>query len=194
MQSTLALAVCLSAVAILHRLAWPVVAVATENLGETAPCTCCYDAASEERRDDMNAECNVDGYVGSSVMYEDEYVRVWNFTLAPGETTSMHRHDHDYHFVVLRPSQLAVYGEGGERLFDFRAEGTIGFTVSGDLLDPIGLELPFDVPRVHAARNIGGDYYHEILFESKKGELLREHLDVARAIVAATDDAARSEI
>ena len=81
--------------------------------------------------------------------------------------TSMHRHDHDYHFIAMNPTQLEVYGEDGSRLFDFRAEGVLGFKVEGDFLKPIGIELPWLVPVVHAAKNIGDDYYYEILFESK---------------------------
>jgi hypothetical protein len=102
------------------------------------------------------------------LIYEDEAVRVWNFTLAPGAITSMHRHDYDYHFVAIKPTQLEVYGENGSRLFDFRAEGTLGFTIEGDYLKPRGIELPWPVPRVHAAKNIGPDDYYEILFESKQ--------------------------
>uniref|UniRef100_A0A7S4QK43 Cupin 2 conserved barrel domain-containing protein n=1 Tax=Ditylum brightwellii TaxID=49249 RepID=A0A7S4QK43_9STRA len=115
--------------------------------------------------------CNVDGYVGSDVLYEDEYVRVWNFTLAPGESTSMHRHDYDYHFVAIHPTQLEVYGENGSRLFDFRAEGVLGFKINGQYLEPIGgLELPWPVPRIHSAKNIGDSYYYEILFETKRND------------------------
>lgn len=94
-------------------------------------------------------------------------VRVWNFTLAPGEMTSMHRHDYDYHFVAIKPTQLEVYGEDGSRLFDFTAAGVLGFKLVGDLLEPIGIDLPWPVPRVHAAKNIGESEYLEILFESK---------------------------
>ena len=111
--------------------------------------------------------CEVDGYVGSNLIYEDDFVRVWNFTLAPGEVTTMHRHDYDYHFVAIKPTQLEVYSEQGEVLFDFRAEGVLGFKVNGDFLDPINVKLPFPVPRVHAAKNIGTDFYYEILYESK---------------------------
>ena len=81
--------------------------------------------------------------------------------------TSMHRHDHNYHFIAINPTQLEVYGEDGSRLFDFRAEGVLGFKVEGGFLKPIGIELPWPVPVVHAAKNIGDDYYYEILFESK---------------------------
>ena len=111
--------------------------------------------------------CPVDGYVGSQVILEDELQRVWNFTLLPGQMTSMHRHDYDYSFVAVRPSRLEVFGEGGERLFDFWATGA-AFRVVGDFLEPTGgVTLPWKVPRVHAARNIGTGIYHEILFENK---------------------------
>lgn len=128
----------------------------TEPLGETKPCHA-----------DENQPCEIDGYVGTSVIYEDHLVRVWNFTLAPGEMTSMHAHDYDYHFVAIQPTQLEVWGTNGDRLFDFRAEGVLGFKLSGDLLVPINIELPFPVPRIHAAKNIGDSTYYEILYESK---------------------------
>ena len=141
----------------------PVQAISTSDLGDTNECK--IDATSHEI--DHANPCQVDGYVGSSIIYEDDEVRIWNFTLAPGAMTSMHRHDHDYRFVAITPTQLEVYGESGERLFDFRAEGVLGFKVVGDFLEPIGMELPWPVPRVHAAKNIGPDFYHEILYESK---------------------------
>ena len=131
-------------------------AVVTELLGETKPC--------QEGR-----ICEIDGYVGSKVIYEDDRVRVWNFTLPSGAMTSMHRHDYDYHFVAIQPTQLEVYGENGSVLFNFRAEGTLGFEVVGDYLHPISnnVQLPWLVPRVHSAKNIGPSDYYEILFESK---------------------------
>jgi hypothetical protein len=84
----------------------------------------------------------VDGYVGAHVIAEDEIQRTWNFTLCerlnnltrhervcvrscPGCMTSMHRHDYDYSFVAVKPSQLEVYGEDGKRLFDFYATGVL---------------------------------------------------------------------
>jgi hypothetical protein len=130
-------------------------AVDTSQLGDKKPCT------------PGGEICTPDGYVGSVVIYEDDFVRVWNFTLAPGEMTSLHQHDHDYHFVAIQPTQLEVYDEKGDVLFDFRAEGVLGFQLRGEFLEPIGIKLPFPVPRVHAAKNIGPDPYYEILYESK---------------------------
>lgn len=132
-------------------------------LGEFHPCTMDQPEGAKS--------CEVDHYVGSTVIYEDEVVRVWNFTLAPGQMTSMHRHDSNYHFVAVKPSQLEVRGENGSVLFNFRAEGVLGFKIEGDNLVPVStnVQLPWIVPRTHAAKNIGPTEYNEILFESKVG-------------------------
>ena len=128
---------------------------------------CPSSACSSATADGETGLCPVDGYVGSHVILEDELQRVWNFTLLPGQMTSMHRHDFDYSFVAVTPSRLEVFGEDGERLFDFWATGA-AFRVVGDFLEPTGgATLPWKVPRVHAARNIGTNIYHEILFENK---------------------------
>jgi len=131
-----------------------------------------FDSVGEKHECHMDQgakDCVVDKYVGTQVIYEDERVRVWNFTLAPGDMTSMHRHDYDYHFVAVQPTQLQVWGEDGTVLFEFRAEGTLGFKVEGDYLIPAtpDVRLPYTVPRTHAAKNIGPNAYHEILFETK---------------------------
>ena len=106
-------------------------------------------------------------YVGSYVILEDEFVRVWNFTLEPGQMTSMHKHDFDYSFVAVKPSRLEVFGEDGKRLFDFWAT-KLSLRVNGDYLEPTGdVKLPWKIPRVHAARNIGATTYNEILYENK---------------------------
>lgn len=112
-------------------------------------------------------ECEMDGYVGSKVIFEDDLVRVWNFTLPPGGMTSLHRHDLDYHFIAIIPTQLEVYDWQGTRLFDFRAEGTKGFRVKGDLLEPTVGTLPTPLPRLHSALNIGLNDYYEVLVEHK---------------------------
>ena len=55
-------------------------AIPSEDLGEPKPCA-------------PGQDCEIDGFVGSKVIFEDEMVRVWNFTLPPGGMTSLHRHD-----------------------------------------------------------------------------------------------------
>ena len=127
----------------------------------------CSLSACSKNGSDEGERCNVDGYVGSYVILENKYHRVWNFTLQPGEMTSMHRHDYDYSFVAVKPSQLEVFGEDGKRLFDFWAVEA-DLKINGDYLEPVGdVKLPYKVPRIHSARNIGSNVYHEILFENK---------------------------
>ena len=133
----------------------------------TGRTTCLPSCPATACHPHLDSNCQVDGFVGSYLVHEDANQRVWNFTLEPGQMTSMHRHDFDYTFVVIRPSQLEVFGEDGSRLFDFWAEGTKAFRVEGDLLVPMIESLPWPVPRIHSARNIGTTTYNEILFETK---------------------------
>ena len=83
----------------------------------------------------IDQKCTVDGYVGSYVMIENDSQRIWNFTLEPGQMTSMHRHDFDYSFVAIKPSRLEVFGEDGTRLFDFWATES-SLKINGDFLEP----------------------------------------------------------
>merc|ERR1711971_204913 len=140
----------------------------TTSCQESAGNPVCFPSCAATACHPTSGEtCQVDGFVGSYLIHEDSSQRVWNFTLKPGKMTTMHRHDFDYTFVVVKPSQLEVFGEDGNRLFDFWAEGTKAFRIKGDFLEPVSGSLPWPVPRIHSARNIGASDYHEILFESK---------------------------
>lgn len=53
--------------------------------------------------------------IGTRVLLENERVRIWEMTLAPGESSPLHRHLHDYLFVYATPGEMAVHdGETGE--------------------------------------------------------------------------------
>ena len=39
--------------------------------------------------------------VGTRLLFENDRVRVWDLTLAPGESTGRHRHTADYFYVVI---------------------------------------------------------------------------------------------
>ncbi len=51
--------------------------------------------------------------VGSKLIFENERVKVWEFTLAPGETIAAHRHDHDYFFYPIEGGTLEVMRQTG---------------------------------------------------------------------------------
>ena len=44
--------------------------------------------------------------VGSKLLFENDRVRVWDLTLAPGESTGKHRHTEDYLYVVIGDGSL----------------------------------------------------------------------------------------
>jgi Auxin binding protein len=130
----------------------------------TEPHQQCVDSSSDG--------CVENGVVGSTVIFEDIAMKIWNFTLAPGQRTPMHRHNCNYYFVAIAPTTLEVFGQAGDSLFSFEAKGALGFQVDGDELVQIkpeeqDREKLIRVPRVHSAKNIGTTDYYEILYESK---------------------------
>lgn len=56
------------------------------------------------------------GEVGTTKVYENEKIIVWEFTLEPGEETPLHEHKHDYIFYIQNGSKLQVFGEEGNDL------------------------------------------------------------------------------
>ncbi len=105
---------------------------------------------------------------------ENSTHRIWNMTLGPGESTGMHRHDYDYHFVVKSEAQHAIFGPSGEYITDFWSSGEIGFVIDGDELLPT---VDFmTIPRVHAAKNVGNTTYNGILYEFKETTIGQCHV------------------
>ena len=70
--------------------------------------------------------------VGTELLFENERVRVWQMDLAPGESSELHRHEHDYLFVHLTPTTLESRSPGRDdvRLFDSEP-GFVSFSVVG---------------------------------------------------------------
>ena len=89
--------------------------------------------------------------VGTKLIFENERVRIWEFTLQPGETIDAHKHDHDYFFYPLEGGTLEVTRPTGVTQATLEA-GKIYYRKAGD---------------THAAKNVDGHRYHEILVELK---------------------------
>jgi beta-alanine degradation protein BauB len=89
--------------------------------------------------------------VGTKLIFENERIKVWEFTLAPGETIATHRHERDYFFYPIEGGTLEVTRETGT-VQAMLEVGKVYYRGKGDS---------------HAARNIGPDRYHEILVELK---------------------------
>ena len=97
--------------------------------------------------------------IATEVIYEDDYVRVWNQVVPAGGVIEKHRHDNDYFLVNVK-------GEGPIAV-DFH-DGTGGEFGNGTTFAPIPGRADF-VPKGHVetARN-EGDEYRAILVELKK--------------------------
>lgn len=52
--------------------------------------------------------------VGSRLLFENDRVRVWDLRLEPGQSTGLHRHVHDYLYVVIGDGVLQGVGADGQ--------------------------------------------------------------------------------
>jgi beta-alanine degradation protein BauB len=106
--------------------------------------------------------------VGTTKVYENDKIIVWEFVLAPGETTPVHTHEHDYVFYVLDGAPLQVFDVAGKDLgtLDASTGSVFVLRMEGDEL--VGVHDPaVRVPATHAAKNTGPTRYREILVETK---------------------------
>lgn len=107
----------------------------------------------------MSTEERKLGGVGTKVLFENEYCRVWEMDLAPGEAGDVHRHDHDYVLVIMDGDRIAAIPEpdsGGEHTEYFEAEVVVPTVVQ---LRKGGIET---------AKNVGDKRYYELLIEFLK--------------------------
>ena len=97
--------------------------------------------------------------IATSVLFEDDEIRVWDQHIAAGETLGRHRHEEDYVLVTVR-------GEGPLRV-TFH-EGSGGALGEGVTLHPKrGDAFLIEKGHEETARNEGADY-RAILVELKR--------------------------
>ena len=98
------------------------------------------------------------GDVGTKVVFEDDRVRVWVLSLAPGERSAIHRHDADHLLIQVKGDRIAVAPEPDtqspykESFAAAVIPGMVTFVPKG------GIE---------AAVNCGEQPYYEIIVELK---------------------------
>ena len=104
--------------------------------------------------------------VGSNVVFEDDKIKVWEFSLEPGEQTSVHTHEMKYIFYVINGSTLDVFDADNNAVasLEFNDDDVVPLRLEGDELVVIGNES-LRVPATHSARNAGATRYREILIE-----------------------------
>jgi len=98
------------------------------------------------------------GDVGTKVLFENEYCRVWEMDLAPGEAGAVHRHDHPYVLVILDGDRVAAKPEPDSPVH--------GEYFEADVTIPSVVEMP--AGGIETAINIGEKRYYELLIEILK--------------------------
>src|SRR3954447_24360246 len=87
--------------------------------------------------------------VGTKLLFENDRVRVWEMTLAPGESSTHHVHDSDYLFVYLTRSKLELLQDGKPPSTSEEPPGFVQYTEVGSGV-------------VHQVKNVGDGEHREI--------------------------------
>jgi hypothetical protein len=98
------------------------------------------------------------GDIGSRIVYEDERVRVWVLSLAPGEESAVHRHDLDHLLIQVAGDRVAVVPEPD-------TAGPFRDYLEADVVP--GFVTPVARGGVETARNVGTLPYREVIVELK---------------------------
>jgi predicted metal-dependent enzyme (double-stranded beta helix superfamily) len=95
--------------------------------------------------------------VGTRVLFENEVIRVWDFTLEPGQVSQLHRHQLDYFFIYVTPDnrlEVRVPGETPDPVHT--RDGYVSYTRVGSATDP---------RLTHQLANVGEVAHRQILIE-----------------------------
>ena len=95
--------------------------------------------------------------VGTSLLYSNSYLKVWDFIIAPGEICHLHRHTKNYFFLNLAKSTTQGLDQSGNLLGvpSVQKAGQVTF------VDLKGGEA------IHAVKNLGGAEFRQIIVELK---------------------------
>jgi beta-alanine degradation protein BauB len=117
-----------------------------------------FEGWSDEVKADFE-RYEFDGHVGSTLLSEDERVRVWEIRLAPGQRWHAHRHVLDYFWTAITPGKsLQHTADGTTRVVEYPRGETRHYTFGeGEFL-------------LHDIQNVGDE---ELIFTTV------EHLDGA---------------
>jgi len=73
---------------------------------------------SEEQVQKIIEAAKYPANVGTTLLFENQLCRCWDFYLTPGEGTDVHQHTMDYAFVCVAPSRLLGFHPNGSLAFD----------------------------------------------------------------------------
>jgi hypothetical protein len=79
--------------------------------------------ANQRREDEL-------GNIATELLFENDRIRVWQMLLAPGESSSLHRHLHDYLWVDLATTSTELLGPFPPTTLEHR-DGYVQYNVVG---------------------------------------------------------------
>ena len=94
------------------------------------------------------------GAVGQEILLENDKVRVWHITLAPGETQPLHHHGLAYVVIAVQGAQNVIHTAAGERIEVEEETGSVVFREPG---------------QTHTLTNAGDTVYIGRIVELKTG-------------------------
>lgn len=92
-----------------------------------------------------------DGDVGTKLIFENHRVKVWEFTLQPGEDIGFHTHQNDYLILPIETSMVEVTRGDSVEVGEY-AGGDVIWRERGE---------------THNAKNVGEKRYYQLLVELK---------------------------
>lgn len=100
---------------------------------------------------------NVKDEIGSSILFENDQIKVWDLQLAPGEGHGMHRHKNNYVLVFIGDCRLRSINEDGSTRFEQDIhDGTVFHRVLDNGED------------IHDAINVGDGPSRNLIIELKQ--------------------------
>jgi predicted metal-dependent enzyme (double-stranded beta helix superfamily) len=94
------------------------------------------------------------GAVGQEIMLDNDRVRVWHITLAPGESQPLHHHGLPYVVVAVQGARNVIHTAAGERIDVEEETGSVVFREPG---------------QTHMLTNAGDTVYIGRIVEVKAG-------------------------
>ncbi|MCX4781706.1 hypothetical protein [Streptomyces sp. NBC_01264] len=98
------------------------------------------------------------GGIGTSILFENDRVRIWELRLAPGEHSDVHRHELDHVLIQISGDRIAVRPEPD-------SEGPYREYLDAEVVP--GAVIPVGPGGVETAVNTGRRPYLEVIVELK---------------------------
>lgn len=129
---------------------------------------------------DHQAQPRVFGDVGTTKLFENDDIRVWELRLEPGERSDLHHHQHDYVMVQIGGDKISAH---------FEADSAGTFAGSDVLEGPVlpGMAIFAEAGGIETAVNNGTETFHEVVVEVKNTAVRSGALAVQHVSLNVTD-------